>query len=91
MTRTSIPSLTIQYGYEINALRRACLEVAEDPLDVQAGGELLRLAESIRRYYDTAPDQPELNEREAEMLALVQILHGGATNEASVTNELVER
>jgi hypothetical protein len=73
----SSPDHTIQYGFEIGALRRACIRVADEPSDAEAGSRLLALVTSVLRYHDTPPDSPELDERERKMLELARLLDAG--------------
>lgn len=85
------PSNPLQYGKEIDALRRACMEVAEKPTDADAGAHLLRLAVSILRYHDTPPDAPEEVARKQEMMSLVRTLQASlASEEAALVPVLVE-
>jgi hypothetical protein len=73
----SSPSATIPYGVEIDALRRACMRVADQPTDAEAGAHLLRLSISVLRYHDAPPDSPELAERERKTLELARLLDAG--------------
>jgi hypothetical protein len=60
------------YGEEIDALRRSCMQVANDPFDPEAVAHLLRLARSIMRYHDTPPGSLDKEARRAEMLAIAR-------------------
>ena len=55
----SAPDNPLRYGEEIDALRRACMVVAEAPYDPEAGVRLLRLAASVMRHHDTPPGTPQ--------------------------------
>ncbi|SIN88138.1 hypothetical protein SAMN05443247_00426 [Bradyrhizobium erythrophlei] len=70
----SAPDYPIQYGVEIDALRRACLAVRDRPYDPEAGAELLRLAASVMTFHDGSPGAPERCHREAEMRKLIGLL-----------------
>jgi len=70
----SSPDYPISYGAEIDALRRACVAVAEVPYDPEAGARLLRLAGSVMRFHDTPPDAAERSNRQAEVKKLIQLL-----------------
>jgi hypothetical protein len=70
----SAPNYPIQYGDEIDALRRACLAVRERPYDPEAGAELLRLAASVMTVHDALPGSPERRRRETEMKRLIGLL-----------------
>jgi hypothetical protein len=70
----SDPDSSFRYGQEVDALRRACVEVADDPMKVEAGANLLRLARSVMQFHDTPPGMAETDARQAEMLALVRLL-----------------
>lgn len=63
----SDPNSPIRYGPEIDALRRACVAVADAPYDPEANCRLFRLAESTMRYHDTPPGSTESSQREAEL------------------------
>jgi hypothetical protein len=80
----SSPDTLIPYGQEIDALRRASMRVAKDPYDLEASVELLRLAALITRFYDTHPDEPEVEAREEEMLALAKLLSEGKSDNQDV-------
>jgi hypothetical protein len=75
------PDQTIQYGEEIDALRRACLKVAQEPTDAEASAHLLRLAASILRYHDTPPGASEQADRKQEMATLVRALRSDLSDE----------
>jgi hypothetical protein len=68
------PDYPISYGAEIDALRRACMAVAEAPYDPDAGARLLRLAGSLMRFHDTPPGTAESTHQHAEMKKLIQLL-----------------
>ena len=70
----SAPDYPIQYGPEIDALRRTAAIVRDHPYDSEAGARLLKLASTIGRALDTAPGSPELEAREKEMNELIQVL-----------------
>src|SRR4051812_48948056 len=54
------PDSPFRYGQEIDALRRACVDVADDPQNVEAGASLLRLALLVMRFHDTPLGRPKL-------------------------------
>ena len=85
------PDQTIQYGEEIDALRRASLKVAQEPTDAEAGAHLLRLATSILRYHDTPPGASEQADRKQELATLVRALRSDlSADEADRVPALIE-
>jgi hypothetical protein len=90
------PNYPISYGSEIDALRRACVEVKERPYDPKSGADLLRLAASVMTFHDTLPDTPERLNHEVEMRKLVSLLQAnldsddGAAVPAVVGNVVAE-
>lgn len=87
----SAPDNPLRYGEEIDALRRACVAVAETPYDPEAGVRLLRLAASVMRHHDTPPGAPAAAEREAEMMELVRLLRSNLNDEdGSAVPSMVE-
>lgn len=87
----SAPDNPLRYGEEIDALRRACMAMAEAPYDPEAGVRLLRLAASIMRYHDTPPGILSKPEREAEMMKLVALLRSNlGAEDASAASSTVE-
>jgi Uncharacterized protein conserved in bacteria (DUF2321) len=68
------PDYPIQYGAEIDALRRACSSFAEAPYDPEAGVRLMRLAGAVMRFHDSPPDAPEAAQREGDMRKLIALL-----------------
>jgi hypothetical protein len=68
------PDGPFAYGTEIDALRRACAAVKENPYDANAAAQLLRLAVSVMTFNDTPPDTPEFLHRQAEMKKLIKLL-----------------
>ena len=72
----SAPDYPIQYGPEIEALKRAAVLFRDHPYDAQAGGRLLDLASAVGRYLDTPPGVEELKERSTKVAELVQEMLG---------------
>jgi hypothetical protein len=72
----SAPSYPIQYGPEIDALKRAAVLFRDHPYDAEAGGRLLDLASAVGRYLDTPPGAAELPERSSKVAELVQEMSG---------------
>lgn len=70
----SAPDRPIQYGAEIDALRRACVALKEAPYDPEAGARLFRLAASVMTFHDTPPNSEEFSHRANEMKQLVLLL-----------------
>lgn len=70
----SAPDWLDTYGSEADALKRASKRVADDPLNADALGELMRLAIAIMRFHDTPLPTPEAGSREREMKELVRLL-----------------
>lgn len=68
------PDYPLRYGEEIDALRRACMKVAESPYDAEAAARLVRLAASVMRYLDTPPNADELHARRQQMTELIRLL-----------------
>jgi hypothetical protein len=79
------PDYPIDYGVEIDALRRACAAVRDRPYDPQSGAELLRLAASVMTYHDTPPDTPEALLREVELKKLVRLLEDAVQEDQRTT------
>jgi Uncharacterized protein conserved in bacteria (DUF2321) len=77
----SAPNYPIQYGPEIDALRRVAAIVRDHPYDSEAGARLLKLASTIGRALDTGPGSPELEAREKEMNELILVLMKQLTGE----------
>ncbi len=87
----SAPDNPLQYGEEIDTLRRACMAMAETPYDPEAGASLLRLAASVMRHHDTPPGAPSAPDREAETMELVRLLRSNlGTEDASAASSTVE-
>ena len=87
----SAPENPLRYGEEIDAMRRACMVVAEAPHDPEAGARLLRLVASVMRYHDAPPGAPAKTEREAAMMELVRLLRSNlGTEDASTVSLTVE-
>ncbi len=76
----SAPDDLIQYGEEIDALRRACLALAESPSDAEKGAHLLRLAELVFWYHATLPKPPGPPERQAKVETLIKLLQSGTNS-----------
>lgn len=72
----SAPDYPIQYGPEIDALKRAAVLFRNHPYDAEAGGRLLDLASAVGRYLDTPPGADELKERSTKVAELVQEMLG---------------
>jgi hypothetical protein len=72
--RYSDPETPIQYGSEIDALRRACVAAGEAPYDSEAVARVVRLAASIMRYHDTPPGTEPETERRAKLNTLVRTI-----------------
>ena len=70
----SAPDYPIQYGPEIDALKRAAVLFRNHPYDAEAGGRL-DLASAVGRYLDT-PGAEELKERSTKVAELVQEMLG---------------
>jgi uncharacterized protein DUF2321 len=68
----SAPDYLIQYGPEIDALKRMAVQFRDHPYDTEAGSQLLDLASSVGRYLDTPPDAKELPERSTKVAQLLQ-------------------
>jgi hypothetical protein len=69
----SAPDYPIQYGPEIDALKRAAVLYRDHPYDAAAGARLLDLASAVGRYLDTPPGAG-LTERSSKVAELVQEL-----------------
>jgi hypothetical protein len=72
----SAPDYPVQYGPEIDALKRAAVLFKDHPYDAEAGGRLLDLASGVGRYLDTPPGAEELKERSTKVAELVQEMLG---------------
>lgn len=72
--RYSDPDAPLQYGFEVDALRRASLAIVESPYDPAAGARLLELAASVLAYHDTPPGASDAAKRKASMNHLVHEL-----------------
>ena len=70
----SSPDYPIQYGPEIDALRRTAAVVRDHPYDFEAGARLLKLASVIGRALDSAPGSPELEAKQEEVDNLVRAI-----------------
>jgi hypothetical protein len=77
----SAPDYPIQYGPEIDALRRTAALVRDHPYDAEAGARLLKLASTVGRALDTPPGSPELEAREKQMDELIRLLTKQVTGE----------
>jgi hypothetical protein len=77
----SAPDASVQYGSEIDALRRACAAVAESPYDPEAGARLLRLAASVMAFHDTPPGSEHEQSRSTQMKNLVKLLQAELDDE----------
>ncbi len=87
----SAPDNPLRYGEEIDAMRRACLAVAEVPYDPEAAGRLLRLATSVMRHHDTHSGMAAAAERESAMMELVRLLRSNLEPEdASAVSAIVK-
>ncbi|MCG3117993.1 MAG: 5'-methylthioadenosine/S-adenosylhomocysteine nucleosidase [bacterium] len=87
----STPDYPIEYGEEIDALRRACSAVANSPFDAEKGAHLLRLAELVLRSLDGYPRPPKPPEQRAKVKTLVKLLQSGTNSlEASEVPLMVD-
>jgi hypothetical protein len=77
------------YGGEADALKRASKRVADDPFDLDALNELMRLSFAVMRFHDTPPRSPEAGSREQEMKELVRILRQNLDGEDAVVAAVV--
>jgi hypothetical protein len=68
----SAPDYPIQYGPEIDALKRVAVMYRDHPYDTEVGAQLLDLASSVGRYLDTPPGAKELPERSTKVAELLQ-------------------
>src|SRR5688500_8265792 len=75
------PDYPLQYGPEVDALRRAAWIVGEHPYDVQAVSRLADLASKVQRYLDTPPNSDRSAERKAEVIELVRLLQNELSRE----------
>ncbi len=72
----SAPNYPIQYGPEIDALKRVAVLFRNHPYDAAAGARLLDLASAVGRYLDMPPGASELAERSTKVAELVQQMSG---------------
>lgn len=72
----SAPNYPIQYGPEIDALKRAAVLFRDHPYDAEVGGRLLDLASAVGRYLDMPPGTKELKERSTKVAQLLQEISG---------------
>jgi len=79
------PDFPILYGIEIDALRRTCVAVKENPFDPELGAKLLRLTASVMTYHDTVPETAVSVAREIEMKKLVKLLQATLDHEDAMT------
>jgi hypothetical protein len=77
----SSPNYPIQYGPEIDALRRTAAIVRDHPYDAEAGARLLKLASTIGRALDTAPGSPELEAKQKSVDDLIRSLLNEVTGD----------
>jgi hypothetical protein len=68
------PDYPIQYGPEVDALKRMAATVAEHPYDDMAVKRLVELATSVGPALDAPPDNAQFEAREAEVRRLVRII-----------------
>jgi hypothetical protein len=59
----SDPQGAFVYGWEIDALRRACAAAAETPDDPEAGAGLLRLAATVMAFHDSSRQRGDIRPR----------------------------
>ena len=64
----------LNYGEELQALRKACLDVQTEPWNPESAVVLIRLATSVMKYHDTPPGNPDENKRRSEMDHLIILL-----------------
>jgi hypothetical protein len=79
----------LDYGNVVDALRRACAEVADARWDPEAAVRVIRLATSVLAYHDTLPDDPALAERQAQMARLIEILRSDLDQEDAAEVERI--
>jgi hypothetical protein len=88
----SAPDNPLDYGTEIDALRRACVAAAGAPYDPEAGARVLRLATAVMRYHDAVPDTDQSEHLRIEMNRLVHALQSELDpEEASTVPAVVEQ
>jgi hypothetical protein len=75
-THYSVPDHPVQYGPEIDALKRAANLYRDHPYDAATGARLLDLASAVGRYLNTPPGVVELPERSSKVAELAQELSG---------------
>ena len=85
----SSPDYPIQYGPEIDALRRTAAIVRDHPYDAEAGARLLKLASTIGRALDTAPGSPELDAKQKEVDELVRAIASDINSEDAASLPLI--
>jgi len=85
----SDPENPIQYGAEIDALRRACVAAGEAPYDAEALVRVVHLAMSIMRYHDTPPGAEMEAERRTQLKKLVRTIQAELSPEDAAAVQAV--